>query len=60
MEGTRRSIALRHQAPVPAERVPPFVLLRQVDGDVLIAPFPRDGLSSEAAVLVSMASPTRV
>ena len=42
----------RHQAPPPAERVPPFVLLRQVDGDVLIAPFPRDGLSAEAAVLV--------
>jgi hypothetical protein len=43
---------LRHQAPAPAERIPPFVLLRQIDGDILIAPFPRDALSPEAAVLV--------
>ena len=30
----------RHRAPALAERVPPFVLLRQVDGDVLIASSP--------------------
>ncbi len=42
----------RHQAPPPVGRVPPFVLIRQLDGDVLLSPFPRDGLSAEAAILV--------
>jgi hypothetical protein len=38
--------------PAPPSRVPPFVLMRQLDGDLLITPFPRDRLSPEAAVLV--------
>jgi hypothetical protein len=42
----------RHRAPVPLDRLPPFLLLRQADGDVLIAPFPRNGMSPEAEAVV--------
>jgi hypothetical protein len=38
--------------PAPPSRVPPFVLMRQLDGDLLITPFPRDRLSPEVAVLI--------
>jgi hypothetical protein len=43
---------LRHETPPSVGRIPPFVLLRQVEGDVLIAPFSRGGLSPENALLV--------
>ena len=45
---------LRHDAPAPSERIPPFVLMRQLDGDVLIAPFAKraGGLSPSENVMV--------
>jgi hypothetical protein len=49
---------LRSDAPAPVGRVPPFVLMRSFDGDVLIAPFPRrEGGPSpnEAAIARSVA-----
>jgi hypothetical protein len=43
---------LRHQAPPPAERVPPFILVREIAGDVLLTPYPRNAMTPEATVLV--------
>jgi hypothetical protein len=54
---TRRCRRPRHLAPLPAERAPPFVLLRQPDGDVLIAPFPRAVMLRQIAGLDSFDKP---
>jgi hypothetical protein len=40
--------------PAPPSRVPPFVLMRQLDGDLLITPFPRDRLYPRPVVLIKM------